>query len=43
MDVDRIIDRCVILAKDNTNDTRIFDYILLLDNDENDSNSWVFF
>ena len=45
MDVDRIIDRCVILAipQDNTNDTRIFDYIFLFDNDENYSNSWVVF
>ena len=45
MDVDRIIDRCVILAipQDNTSETLVFDYIFLFDNDQNHSNTWVVF
>ena len=45
MDVDRVIDRCVILAtpEDNTNGTRTFDLIFLFDNDKNYCISWVVF
>ena len=43
MYVDRVIDRCVILAKDNTNGTRTFDLIFLFDNDKNYCISWVVF
>ena len=42
MDVDNII-LLYDIPQDNTNDTRIFDYIFLFDNDENYSNSWVVF